>query len=262
MKPGFEILADDPMIPRAKLILREMIRAKPNDAEITDSYNGRRRTLVLYGAGAPSRHLALQKHLEHGGRVACLDLAYWDRDGAMRVAVDGLHPSVEHLEATRGLMYPPRPMPALREDADPRGPVFVIGMGKKSRLHLQGRPGEWERQALKDARARFPDNRVLYRKKGRRPDVIEWPELACMSIEEALRGAARVICHHSNVAVDACIAGVPVETQAGAALWLYRKTATPDAVQRLDFLSRLAHWQYKTHEASLCWDHVRKVLEL
>jgi hypothetical protein len=59
-----------------------------------------------------------------------------------------------------------------------------------------------------------------------------------------MRGCSLVVCRHSNVAIDACIAGVPVECDDGAAFALYRNGPQPDENARREFLGRLAWWNW------------------
>src|SRR5690606_31042250 len=97
----------------------------------------------------------------------------------------------------------------------------------------------------------FPGRKVIFRPK-RRDDM----KLPCKTdgetpIAELLRGSSLVVCRHSNVAVDAAIAGVPFECEDGAAAWLQARPYT--AENRLDFLRRLAHWQYRPDEADRAW---------
>jgi hypothetical protein len=66
------------------------------------------------------------------------------------------------------------------------------------------------------------------------------------AIQNVLRGASLVVCRHSNVAVDAVVAGVPFEAEDGAATWLKGKPYTIG--NRLDFLRRLAYWQWHQGE--------------
>lgn len=80
-----------------------------------------------------------------------------------------------------------------------------------------------------------------------------------MPIDEALRGASLVVCRHSNVAVDACVAGIPVECDDGAAAALYRGNPNPTREQRAEFLRRLTFWEWRPDEAAQAWDWILTV---
>lgn len=194
-------------------------------------YQGKSRVLMLWGAGHP-----YHARIKHSPRVMW-DLGYLHRDRYYRVAIGRWHPTPEQIENT-----PPDPFRwdhlgiKLREDANPGGHVLVIGMGVKS-VRFTGDAG-WERRTL----ARYP-GATLRPKKGN-----------TATIEQALKGASLVVCRHSNVAVDACIAGVPFLCEDGAASWLLGKPYTPE--NRLDFLRRLAWWQYRPDEAREAWNFI------
>jgi hypothetical protein len=76
-------------------------------------------------------------------------------------------------------------------------------------------------------------------------------------IIDSLRGCSLVVCLHSNVAIDACIAGVPVVCEDGAAAALYtndiRHPVKPTREQRMAFLESLAWWNWLPIEAPKAW---------
>ena len=215
---------------------------------------------MLYGPGSPVRLPIVRGHVERGGRVAMWDLGYWNRETAMRLSVDALHPKPEHLEmAPAG---PGRREFQLREDASAGGPVLLIGLGSKS-VFAYGIKDTmaWERRQLKHLRQRFPQRTIYWRPKGRK--VIPLPGttlMHSMPIEKALRGCSLVVCRHSNVAVDACVAGVPVECEDGAALALYRDNPAPTAAERAEFLRRLTWWEWDRSEAREAWAWTERVV--
>lgn len=215
--------------------------------------------LVLYGVGAEVHDAARRAQIARGGRVLHFDLGYFGRKkvvGYVRMCLERDHP--QHLlDATpndparwgrHGIQ--------LREDADPKGPILLVGLGRKSRAYLN--LPNWERDKLKALRQRFPGREVVFRPK--RGDVhlgIRTDETT--PIEQLLRGASMAVVRHSNVAVDAAIAGVPFEAEDGAAAWLQGREFT--AANRLDFLRRLAHWQYRPNEATEAWAFAKRMME-
>jgi hypothetical protein len=252
---GFELLMDAPMARRGKVMLQALAdTAAPGRAELTRAYRGGRRTLVVYGAGLPARRHAVHQHRRQGGRVVFWDLGYWDRDAAMRLAIDTLHPSAAQLAASPAAA---RRTHRLRSDAKAGGPVVLVGVGLKS-CELYGlRPLEWERRTLQRLLAEQPQRPVRWRPKGR--DVVHLPGAqtsAGGAIDDVLRGASLVVCRHSNVAIDACIAGVPVQCEDGAALALYQDNPEPTPEQRADFLARLSWWNWFPAEARAAWQFI------
>lgn len=223
----------------------------------TARYSGTRGPLLLFGVGAPAHDAARRAHIAAGQRVVLFDLGYFgDRKHCARVSIDTDHPQ-QYLDATSNdpARWAAHGIP-LREDADPDGPIILVGLGRKSREYL--RLPNWERDTLRALKAEFPERRILHRPKGRDDLTLGIPSDAATPIADLLRGASLVVTRHSNVAVDAAIAGVPFRCEDGAARWLQERPFTAD--NRLDFLRRLAHWQYGTYEAGAAWSHIKKVL--
>lgn len=261
MLDGFSVLFDVPVLSlRAEKFMRALIGAAPSDAVVIDGYDPSRRVLVMYGPGAPTKLPLIAQHRHAGGRVAMWDMGYWNREAGMRLSVDALHPTAEHLQ-----LAPPgagRRSFELREDSRPDGPILLIGLGPKSEFAygING-PQGWERKKLKQLAKRFPGRRICYRPKGS-PTPLNGAETRYgMPIEEALAGCSLVVCRHSNVAVDACVAGIPVECEDGAALALYGRGTTPSHAERAEFLRQLTWWEWSRDEARAAWDWIRKVTE-
>jgi hypothetical protein len=140
---------------------------------------------------------------------------------------------------------------SLREVAHPRGPIILVGMSEKYRSYMSGTA--WELKAFADLRKRFPNSRIIFRPKKNNQSL----QLPCDvdtrdSIFDVLQGTSLVSCHHSNVAIDATIVGVPFETEDGAAIWLASRPYT--VPNRLEFLQRLAWFQWRVEEMRQAWD--------
>lgn len=255
MRDGWELLIDAPMVARAGRYMRAMRAGAPASAVASPVYTGTRRLLMLYGPGAPHRLPIVRRHVARGGRVAMWDLGYWNRERAMRLSVDDLHPSAEHLVlAPEG---PGRRSFDLREDADLEGPILLVGLGPKSAWAYGAE--QWASGKVRELRERFPGRRIVWRpKKGAEP-LDGLPAEIGAPIEEALKGCSLVVCRHSNVAVDAAVAGIPVECDDGAALALYRDNPAPSREQRAEFLRRLSWWNWSIDEAPAAWRWVEKV---
>lgn len=218
--------------------------------------------LVLYGVGAPGQDEARRRQLERGCRLVHWDAPYFTRGrkfGNFRVAIDTDHPQ-QWLPAT-----PDDPARweahgiTLREHYDPQGHIILAGLGKKSREYLHA--AHWEARKLGELQHRFPGRRIIYRPKPKHPSP-SLPGVECDSetpIEKLLRGCALVVSRHSNVSVDAAIAGVPFETEDGAAVWLQGRPYTLE--NRLSFLHRLAHWQWNVNEAAQAWAFLRGIVK-
>lgn len=224
----------------------------------TTAYAGAAQVLVVFGIGADAHNAARNAHLDNGGRVLHFDLGYFGiRKHWLRMSIDHDHP--QHLLD----MTPADPVRwdahhlALRKDARDNGPILLVGLGRKSRQYL-GLPN-WERDTLRRIRAEFPRRQVIYRPKGHDGIDLRIPTDPDTPIAELLRGASLVVCRHSNVAVDAAIAGVPFQAENGAATWLQGREYT--AANRLDFLRRLSHWQYNPTEATQAWAFAKRIMQ-
>lgn len=216
--------------------------------------------LVLFGVGAAERNEARQRQRARGKRAILWDMGYVRREkagGHLRLSIDDDHPQ-RWLDATvpapsrwEALGVP------LREDANPDGPIILVGLGTKSRLYLKD--AHWEARTLADLQRRYPGRAVIHRPKPGH----DFTKLHCerdteTPIDVLLRGASLVVCRHSNVAVDAAIAGVPFECVDGAAFWLMGRSFSVE--NRLDFLRRLAWWQWRVKEAAAAWAFIARTL--
>lgn len=246
-----EMLIASPISSRGEKMMRAMASCAPQGSVVTQRYTGGHDTLMIYGPGAPVRIEQATQHRKSGGHVIMFDLSYWDREHSMRVSIDHLHPTPEQLASVPSTG---RRDFKLRQDADPDGPILLIGLGSKSNVAYGYDPLEWESKTLQRIRNEYPGRSVHWRPKGAR--AIKLPGTILrhgMPIEKALRGCSLVVCRHSNVAVDACIAGIPVDCDAGAAYSLYRDDTTPTAAARKQFLQRLSWFNWGFKEAPQCW---------
>lgn len=236
-------------------------RASGDTVVETAQFMGKSDWLVLYGVGAPVNDQARKAQIARGGRVLIWDLGYVDRKklvGHLRMSIDTDHPD-RWLDKT-----PADPQRwdslgvELREDARPGGPIILVGLGPKAKRYLG--LFDWEARKLKDLKRRFPGRKIIHRSKPGKPVVsIGCPVDSTTPIEQLLHGASLVVCRHSNVAVDAAIAGVPFECEHGAAHWLMGKPYTLEV--RLDFLRRCAHWQWKASESTEAWKFLTRITD-
>ncbi len=244
MAKGVQFYRGSPLARRGGICLDNLAASVTRQPKyVTDKYIEFGGLLVLYGSGAPDRREAIE---QHKGNWIAFDLGYWDRHGSFRVSVNAEHPTPELMRD-----YGERPCPfTLREDSDPNGHILLIGMGRKSRIWHHG----YEQEMLRRARDAYPGKRIVYRPKpnNEAPPGIDCPHSRGGPIEQDLLGASLVVCNHSNVAIDACIAGVPVVCDGGAAQALYgNDISNPRTVsreQRMQFLQRLTWWQWSSSQ--------------
>lgn len=226
----------------------------------SDTWQRQAPVMMCYGLGHVGRRPWIEEHLRKGGRLIGWDLGYWRREDPgcqMRLTIDADHP--------HKLIGPETPERfdsqniKLREDYCESGPIILCGLGRKQRAHKKLFGQEWEFAQVAKLRREYPRRDILYRPKRPEDSPLGLRTIGG-GIEEAIRGASLVVCHHSNVAVDACIAGVPVLCEDGAAYALYKDNPKPTREQRLEFLRSLAHWQYTTAEAPLAWWFIKQKL--
>lgn len=261
MRDGWQIVADWPNLnAKATRMLRALVATAPDGADVVQQYSGQRRLLMLYGPGSPVRLPIVRRHLKMGGRVAMWDLGYWDRSESLRLGIDALHPTPTQIADSPAQA---RRTFELRDDANPDGPILLIGLGAKSVFAYDlGRTLAWEQAKALELRERFPGRQILWRPKGDKVlPLLDLPLQHGMPIEEAMRGCSLVVCRHSNAAVDACISGIPVECEDGAAAALYLGNPAPTREQREDFLARLTWWNWNRAEAVEAWRWIERVTE-
>lgn len=215
----------------------------------TKRYAGASDLLVLFGVGAPERALARDKQVRSGRHCILWDIGYFGAaktEGYLRVSIDHDHPQAWLDRTPNDSSRFQRQRIQLSEVSDGNGHIVLVGLGRKSRSYLGCQ--NWERDKLAELRRRFPGRRVVYRPKPNQPRLdLDCEVMAEVPIGNVLRGAALVATRHSNVAIDAAIAGVPFECEDGAAQWLAERSFTP--TNRLDFLRRLAWWNWHAGEA-------------
>lgn len=255
-----EILMHGQIAETGKRMLQAMAEALEADGgqvSRTQTYAGRSDILMLWGVGKPQHDAARRRHLATGGRVVMFDLGYFgDRKHNARLSIDHDHPQAWLDFAPDDVDRWEKQGIPLLEHVEPQGPVLLIGLGRKSRAYL--RQPDWERRKLKALQAEFPWAEIIFRPKS--PDRVALPIKSDEStpIDQLLAGASLAVCRHSNVAVDAAIAGVPFRCEDGAAIWLQNKPFTRD--NRLQFLRRLAWFQWSPDEAAQCWAFTKGLL--
>lgn len=257
-----EVLLAEDLADRGRAILEAMIAAAPIPVRITPrGYKGDCEILMTYGTGHPERRPYWLQHIRTGKQGIGWDLGYWHRtdDFQMRMTLNGDHPP-SYIRAE-----PPDRFNAtgiqLRNEYDPKGPILLIGMGRKAACLHAGGPLVWERRMHAQLRAIYPKREIVFRpKRISGPMIRHCRTLVGMPIERALEGTSLVVCRHSNVAIDACIAGIPVVCEDGAAAALYgrdlRNPRAPGEEERRRFLEGVAYWNWKPSEAGEAWTYI------
>jgi hypothetical protein len=253
-----EILIQSNMGEKGRRMLNALASTAPIPHTVVEAPSGRATVLMTYGPGDKVRKQWLAEHRARGGVTVIWDMGYFatkDFVGAMRFSANEWHP--QHLmdrAPADGSRWDALRLP-LRADANPKGPIILVGMGPKTRAIID--ETDWESRMFVKLRKRHPGRQIIFRPKPGRPH----PTLPCETdghspIESLLKGASLVVCRHSNVACDAVLAGVPFEASDGAARWLADKPYTPE--NRLEFLRRLMWFNWRPDEAAAAWGMVLK----
>jgi hypothetical protein len=255
----FDILAAQSMRPRPAQMMEALAQsgsALGHDIQLTRHYSPRAGSvLITYGLGGSDRWPYARQHASNGWHYVAFDAGYWERktkDRRYRVSIDGFHcPKL----IMRGPDPGPERLAASKIEVSNHHSRYgdVILVGNSSKAALVGANG-WA--ARKSAELRRHSSRtIVYRPKHRQVErgvLCDRTEMDC-DIEKLIAGASLVVCLHSNVAVDACRLGIPVVCEDGAAAAIYPSRLKDEAKQpseavRMEFLRRLAWWQWSESE--------------
>lgn len=168
---------------------------------------------------------AIQAQREAGGTAVYIDLGYWGRreggrwTGYHKVAVNARHPTeyFQKKQHDRSRFERFNIRPADWKDGKH---ILIAGMGDKGASAEGYQPGQWEREAVTALRG-LTDRPIVYRPKPswRTAKPIEGTSFSPhrQRIGDVLQNCYAVVTHHSNVAVDALLSGIPAFCWGGVA---------------------------------------------
>jgi hypothetical protein len=225
-----------------------------------------------------------------GAHFAYWDLGYWNRrpegvkgaarEGHHRLAVDSWDTAdtmargcpADRWDATR----PPVPVLPLTWTVPQRGRdvVLVAGMSGKAAGTHGFRPGEWEGATM------FELGQLIDRiTRGEAPMQVFRPEFRAKpekiakgeTIMQALARTRLLVTHHSNAAVDALFAGVPVFARKGVGRLISAAQMIQDNAlcirpysedERTGLLRDIAYAQWTPAEmrSGAAWDHIKRLI--
>jgi hypothetical protein len=154
-----------------------------------------------------------------------IDLGYWGRrkksrwDGFHKIALNDRHPTA-YFQKTAHTDHRFRQFGIQIKKWRKSGRhVLLAGMSDKAAAQEGYQPHQWEIQMVEDLR-KITDRPIVYRPKpnwlGARPITgTIWG--GTMSLEDSLVNCHAVVTHHSNVAIDAILGGVPAICPLGVA---------------------------------------------
>lgn len=231
---------------------------------------------LSYGWIHELRDKLFTAYKEAGKHFVFVDLGYWNRGhkGAYRVSVDDWDSARNMLRGCPDDRFRNSNI-NFRNDWDSSSKnVVIVGMSEKAAWTHGYKFMEWESNTKQylDNKYSGMGYKFLIRQKPRGKGASK-----ATPIEDVLKSSYFVISHHSNVGVDALIAGVPYTCRKGVAMHLAPITNPDDFVEDVDLLhpqlpsyeekynllSDIAYVQWTTEEMSkgMCWDYIEKVLE-
>ena len=211
-----------------------------------------------------------------GKHFAYFDLGYWDRrpskmptDGYYRLAVDDWDTAAkmargcpdDRFRKLKVNLYPPR-------QRGTRGHrILIAGMSQKAAETHGYDFREWEkkmRHRLLAMESHFGDVHIRW-KPDKKKNISQPP------LSDELDRTRLVVTHHSNVAVDALVRGVPFWAEKGVGALLSPPELTaewvgdptfPDEKDRKQLLNDIAYAQWRPSEmqSGAAWDHIRRLL--
>jgi hypothetical protein len=195
------------------------------DLRSSASYKGRPEydVAIFYGLAAGLDRIF--RDYREQRRAVYVDLGYWGRrkrtrwDGYHKVAVNSRHPTSYFQLRPHGPERFAQHGVAIRPWREEGRHILIAGMSAKAAAAEGLLPNQWERQTI--ARLRQLTRRpIIYRPKPNWTDAhpLEGTTFDRETpLEDALTDCHCVVTHHSNVAVDALMAGVPCICPGGVA---------------------------------------------
>lgn len=204
-----------------------------------------------------------------------VDLGYWGRRqggrwaGWHKVVVNARHPTsyyqARRHDASRAaaLNVVPQPWKNGRH-------VLIAGMGDKGARAEGFEPEQWERAAIAQLR-QHTDRAIVYRPKPswKTARAIEGVGYSprTQDVAEIMRGCHAVVTHHSNVAVDGIVGGIPAFVWYGVGSTLgsqdlesIESPRCPTDAERAQWICDIAWCQWSIEEMSrgLPWRHLKE----
>lgn len=179
---------------------------------------------IFYGFSCGLRRV-FDEYIKAGRTAVYIDLGYWHRkkrtryDGFHKISINDRHPTTYFQKYQHTAKRFSRLNIPIRPWREKGRHILVVGMSGKGAAAAGFNPQQWERQTID--RLRGLTNRPIhfrpkpnYISKRPIPGSIYRPD---ETLAEALRDCHAVVCLHSNVAIDAMLAGVPAFCEYGAA---------------------------------------------
>lgn len=228
---------------------------------------------VFYGLRGKLRD-AFNDYKRVGKKAVYIDLGYWERIrggklyGFHKMAVNDRHPT-EYFQKRN---YPIARFHQLGVKIEPWKKdgkhILIAGMGAKAATFEGFHPNEWELAAVGEL-SKYTDRPIIYRPKPswRSATPVDGTTFSAPDtpLEADLLNCHAVVAHHSNVCVDALVAGIPAFCMEGVAVPLslqdLSKIETPIYPDGRDqWAANVAYTQWRPEEMQIgsAWRHLRE----
>jgi len=201
---------------------------------------------IFYGLAEGLRRVFDDYQKRH--RAVYIDLGYWGRrkasryDGYHKLAVNSRHPTAYFQNIAHGPeRFLPFRVPIMPWRKSGRH-IIIAGMSAKAAAAEGLRPEQWEREMV-EALRQHTDRPIIYRPKPNWDGARLIPGTQMqrgVSIGDALKNCHALVSHHSNVAIDALLAGVPCICPGGVASVLSGNNIRQ--IERLPMLDGREQW--------------------
>lgn len=226
------------------------------DCVTTNSYVGNSKWLVICGWGNLINQQAFQAHRSSNRPVLILDMDYLTRiKSRYRISVNQLHPWAQLRLANQEDRLSQHNI-VLEDWHDPEGHILLLGIAPKSLRAYNYKIHEWENRQIQIIKTLFPNRTIVYRPKPTSPTTITGTiDGSHGDITKWLKGCAVALVHHSNVAIECAIYGIPCVAEDGVGRAVYSNklsTVNPTLTkkQRLEFLNQVAWFSWDESEST------------
>jgi hypothetical protein len=227
---------------------------------------------VFYGLAEGLRRV-FDDYVKAGRKVVFVDMGYWNRrkrgrfDGYHKISVNDRHPTAYFQDRKHTA-------DRLKEQGIKIAPwrekgrhIVVVGMSAKAALHAGFQPHQWERETIEKLK-KMTKRPIIYRPKPNWLAAHRFQGVGFMKtepLEQVLAGAHCVVAHHSNVAVDAILAGIPAICPGGVASVMAGHDLTqvespPMPEGREQWAADIAYCQWSLGEmaSGRVWQHLKR----
>lgn len=224
---------------------------------------------IAYGWANPGM---FEAYRAAGGHYCYIDLGWWNRKpgndvlgGYHKVVVDGREPGPYFRRNS-----PNDRFARLKVNIAPwrqgGNHILVAGMSEKSARTRGYGPHQWETDMVRKLQKIYPKRPLLLRPKpswmGATPIIGAAYSPATVPLDDALRGAWAAVSCHSNVAVDALVAGIPIYVEGGVAVGFstpldqLETPRRPEGREQLMADIAFAQWTPAEMSSGLCLRHL------